>query len=172
MPSRSSWTAVHSDRPESLTTLSPAHYNRLMGRFARWVLALAIAVLLMAACTESGLKAAPTAIPGSTETESALDDPYDSITGDIAYNMFGAYSAIPAILDPRFVAGEAAREQYGEKEQVLGVSINGDHRAYSIPHLSFHEVVNDVVGGVPVAITCDPSALQASCMLARYRDRR
>jgi hypothetical protein len=69
-----------------------------MGRFVRWGLALAIAVLLMAACTESGLKAAPTAIPGSTETESALDDPYDSITGDIAYSMFGAYSALPAFL--------------------------------------------------------------------------
>ena len=38
-------------------------------------------------------------------------------------------------------------------EQVLGLSVNGEHRAYPIPMLSRHEIVNDVVGGVPVAVT-------------------
>ena len=38
-------------------------------------------------------------------------------------------------------------------EHVLGLSINGDHRAYSLRMLSSHEIVNDVVGGVPVAAT-------------------
>jgi hypothetical protein len=61
--------------------------------------------------------------------------------------------AIPAILDPRFVSGEEAEAQMSPSERVLGVSINGDHRAYSVPTLSSHEVVNDVVGGVPVAVT-------------------
>ena len=63
------------------------------------------------------------------------------------------YGAIPAIFDPQFVTGEEAWEQYGNKELVLGLSINGDHRAYSIPYLSSREIVNDVVGGVPVAVT-------------------
>ena len=34
---------------------------------------------------------------------------------------------------------------------VLGVSISGDARAYSIIHLTSHEVVNDFVGGSYVA---------------------
>ena len=38
-------------------------------------------------------------------------------------------------------------------ERVLGVSINGDHRAYPLNLLSRHEIVNDTVGGVPVAVT-------------------
>ena len=38
-------------------------------------------------------------------------------------------------------------------ELVLGLSINGDSRAYPIPMLSSHEIVNDVVGGEPVAVT-------------------
>lgn len=38
-------------------------------------------------------------------------------------------------------------------ETVLGVSINGDHRAYPLNMLSRHEIVNDTVGGVPVAVT-------------------
>ena len=38
-------------------------------------------------------------------------------------------------------------------EPVLGVSLNGDHRAYSVRILSRHEIVNDVVGELPVAVT-------------------
>ena len=61
--------------------------------------------------------------------------------------------AIPAINDPTFLTGEEAEEQMSVDELVLGLSINGDHRAYSIPLLSGHEIVNDVVGGTPVAVT-------------------
>ena len=63
------------------------------------------------------------------------------------------YDAIPAILSPQFVEAEEAQTQFRPDEQVLGLSINGDNRAYSIPMLSRHEIVNDVVGGVPVAVT-------------------
>ena len=60
---------------------------------------------------------------------------------------------IPAILDPQFVSGAEAAEQMLDSERVLGVSINGDHRAYALNQLSRHEIVNDEVGGVPVAVT-------------------
>ena len=39
---------------------------------------------------------------------------------------------------------------------VLAVEINGDARAYPIEPLVSYEIVNDVVGGVPVAITWCP----------------
>ena len=60
---------------------------------------------------------------------------------------------IPAILDPRFISGAEAAEQMVGSERVLGVSIDGDHRAYPLNQLSRHEIVNDQVGGVPVAVT-------------------
>ena len=63
------------------------------------------------------------------------------------------FDAIPAILDPDFVTVVEANEQMDDDEQVLGVSINGESRAYSIPMLSRHEIVNDVVGGAPIAVT-------------------
>ena len=63
------------------------------------------------------------------------------------------YDAIQAILDPPLVAAEEADAWMEPDEQVLGVSINGDERAYSVRMLSRHEIVNDVVGGVPVAAT-------------------
>ena len=63
------------------------------------------------------------------------------------------FDAIPAILDPAFVTASEAESWMDPDEQVLGLSINGEHRAYSIRMLSRHEIVNDVVGGVAVAVT-------------------
>jgi hypothetical protein len=63
------------------------------------------------------------------------------------------FDAIPAILDPVFVEAAVADREMKPTELVLGLSINGDSRAYSIPMLSAHEIVNDVVGGEPVAVT-------------------
>ena len=46
-----------------------------------------------------------------------------------------------------------ADEWLDDDVPVIGVSINGDSRAYTVPMLSVHEIVNDVVGGEPIAVT-------------------
>ena len=61
--------------------------------------------------------------------------------------------AIPAILEPEFASPIAAEIQMKDTEQVIGVSINGDARAYPISVLSRHEIVKDVVGGESIAVT-------------------
>ena len=63
------------------------------------------------------------------------------------------FDAIPAILAPEFVSASEAEASMRPNEQVLVLSLNGEHRAYPITTLSRHEIVNDVVGGVPVAVT-------------------
>jgi hypothetical protein len=63
------------------------------------------------------------------------------------------FDGIPSIENPQFVEPEVADETYDPDELVLGVEINGDARAYSVPLLSRHEIVNDVVGGKPIAVT-------------------
>ncbi len=63
------------------------------------------------------------------------------------------FDAIAAILQPRFVSPAEAEPWMEPQEQVLGVSIDGESRAYPITVLSRHEIVNDVVGGVPIAVT-------------------
>jgi hypothetical protein len=53
---------------------------------------------------------------------------------------------------PRFVqADEATFVQ--PADLVLAVSVNGESVAYPIRQLAYHHVVNDVVGGVPLAAT-------------------
>ena len=62
--------------------------------------------------------------------------------------------SIPAIYNPRYLsADEATRLQFDDDELVLGVSINGDHRAYGVALMSTSEIVNDIVGGRPIAVT-------------------
>lgn len=63
------------------------------------------------------------------------------------------FDAIPAILQPTFVTALEAEEWMDPDEDVLGLSINGSQRAYPTSMLSRHEIVNDVVGGVSVAVT-------------------
>jgi len=63
---------------------------------------------------------------------------------------------IPAIDRPVFVTpGEAAR-WLRPKEPVLALRVDGDARAYPLQILIWHEIVNDVVGGVPVMVTYCP----------------
>ncbi|PWK61721.1 DUF3179 domain-containing protein [Roseicyclus mahoneyensis] len=63
---------------------------------------------------------------------------------------------IPAILDPTF--GPASRERaLHDREPVLTYQpANGPARAYPIRYLMWHEIVNDVVDGLPVAVTFCP----------------
>lgn len=60
--------------------------------------------------------------------------------------------AIPAILSPSFEEGSNVPWLKG-KDTVIGVEINGDSRAYPVPILSRVEIANDLVGGVPIAVT-------------------
>lgn len=73
---------------------------------------------------------------------------------------------IPAIDHPVFEPAAAAKGLLPQ-EPVIGLVIAGDARAYPLRILHWHEIVNDVVGGVPVAITYCPL-----CNLPLVWDRR
>ena len=62
---------------------------------------------------------------------------------------------IPSIDDPSFIPVVQAK-QYADTEPVIGLSINGDARAYPLQILMWHEIVNDSIGGVPVTVTYCP----------------
>jgi hypothetical protein len=58
---------------------------------------------------------------------------------------------IPALDDPQtLAASEAAVLEDGEP--VFGVRLGGEARAYPLRILDWHELVNDVVGGTPIAL--------------------
>ena len=55
------------------------------------------------------------------------------------------------VRQPGFEKADDAKLDAGE--MVLTVSINGDERAYPVREMAYHHIVNDVVGGVPIAAT-------------------
>lgn len=61
--------------------------------------------------------------------------------------------SIRAIDDPVFLSADEASSRLNGRDFVLGMSIANEQRAYPTAILSSHEIVNDVVGGVPVAVT-------------------
>ena len=63
---------------------------------------------------------------------------------------------IPALSDPAFIrVGDEAR--IGEREPVIAVELEGAKpRAYPIRYLTWHEIVNDQIAGLPVAVTFCP----------------
>ena len=63
---------------------------------------------------------------------------------------------IPPIDDPKFVTIAQEDNLYTDNAPVIQFQINGDVRAYPLGMLLTHEIVNDIVGGVPVGITFCP----------------
>lgn len=78
---------------------------------------------------------------------------------------------IPAIDRPRFVSVSRAELWLKPEEPVIALSIGEEARAYPIQVLMFHEIVNDAVGGVPVAVTFCPLC-NASMAFDRRVDAR
>jgi hypothetical protein len=68
--------------------------------------------------------------------------------------------SIRAIDDPQFENVDRIQAMAPD-ERVIGIEINGDSRAYPLNILSSHEIVNDVVGGEPVAVTWCPLCYSA-----------
>ncbi len=63
---------------------------------------------------------------------------------------------IPSIDSPKFISAANATFLSDSYDVVIGVHYNGEARAYPLLILVWHEIVNDVVGGLPLAITYCP----------------
>ena len=95
----------------------------------------------------------PTSAPAPPPPAASDAEPPETVERDLEIVTLLPYDAIPAILQPEFITADEADEKLDPGSLVIGLSIDGDNRAYSIPTLSSYEIVNDTVGGKPVAVT-------------------
>ena len=63
---------------------------------------------------------------------------------------------IPSIDKPKFISVQETDKFLRDSDLVLDLRIKNDIRAYPLQILVWHEIVNDRVGGVPVAVTYCP----------------
>jgi hypothetical protein len=73
---------------------------------------------------------------------------------------------IPSIDNPKFVE-QSEIDNLAPTEPVIGLVIGGEAKAYPLRILIWHEIVNDEIGGMPVAVTYCPL-----CNAAIVFDRR
>jgi hypothetical protein len=100
--------------------------------------------------------------PGSSQ-ESDFDLADTAVPRDLivrAMNRDGVRALVaPEMVDAKEV-DRFNREERGKMlvpdDRVIGIEISGDARAYPLRLMRWHEVVNDIVGGEPVAVTYSP----------------
>ena len=77
---------------------------------------------------------------------------------------------IPSIDNPVFAAASEV-STIGDREPVIRLQVGDDVRAYPLQILTWHEIVNDTVGGVPVAVTYCPLCNASIVFDRRVGDR-
>ena len=159
------------DRPNSMPP-SPAAASPNRRRFA----SVAVVALLIVA---QALLAAAHAQSRTFEAI-GVDTSHASIPLDAVLAAGPAPNGIPALgfggdhagaarptQPPRFVTIDAARAWLGPREPVIVIAAGDETRIYPLQILTWHEIANDVVGGVPLAVTFCPL-----CNSALAFDRR
>lgn len=117
--------------------------------------------------------AAPTAGPGALAQSPPVGEfpktDFERSTVDFSEIMSGGppRDGIPAVDEPRHVPASAASQWLAPDEPVIAVEIGGEARAYPLQILIWHEIANDELGGVPIAVTFCPL-----CNSAIVFDRR
>ncbi|NHZ70194.1 MAG: DUF3179 domain-containing protein [Proteobacteria bacterium] len=96
------------------------------------------------------------------EGTSALDNRYDDAFPEPLIDPADVLSGgpppdgIPPIDNPEFISVADADDWLNDVEPVLVVDVEGDVRVYPIQIMMWHEIVNDTVGGRPLAVTYCP----------------
>jgi hypothetical protein len=95
--------------------------------------------------------------PRGVENEFPLTDfTIHSVSFDDILSGGPPRDGIPPIDQPVFVSVSEADEWLRPVEPVIQVEINQEVKAYPIQILTWHEIVNDTIGGVPVVVTFCP----------------
>jgi hypothetical protein len=95
------------------------------------------------------------------DVPSGLDDPRDPRFPEPLIDLDHLVSGgpppdgIPPIDDPQFLPADSV-DWLALDEPVLALTVRGETRAYPLQVMTWHEIVNDTVGGVPVAVTYCP----------------
>lgn len=63
---------------------------------------------------------------------------------------------IPSIDEPKFISPDEAAPWLADNEPVIALEIGGDARAYPLQIVTWHEIVNDTIGDVPLIVTFCP----------------
>ncbi len=79
-------------------------------------------------------------------------------------------NGIPALTDPVMESVDAASDWLSERSPVIALELAGEARAYPLAILMWHEIANDEIAGIPVAVTFCPLCNSAISFDRRVND--
>lgn len=121
-----------------------------MGRLRKNLTDIFYLVLIVAAFVFVATRIFGTPTSGwETDFENTSIDMNEVLSGGVPRD------GIPPIDNPRFEEVQYVTD-LAPQSPVISININGDARAYPLEVLTRHEIANDVVGDVPVAVTFCP----------------
>ena len=110
---------------------------------------LTAAVVLAASCGDSSTPAAPD--DGGPQPDFTCSIPLSQIfSGGVGRDQ------IPALVRPNLGSPGQTPAGLLDSDRVIGVVVNGAARAYPLPVMWYHEIVNDTLGGQPVLVSYCP----------------
>ncbi|PSQ73025.1 MAG: hypothetical protein BRD39_05030 [Bacteroidetes bacterium QH_9_64_21] len=129
----------------------------------RFLQSLAVLILLWSVGGLHAGVAQPSLPSDAPKALQQFDTDYSKHSIDLSTLKSGGppKDGIPSIDDPSFVSVGTASEWVAPEEPVIAVEHNGTARAYPLQILTHHEIVNDRVGGTPVAVTFCPLCYSA-----------
>ncbi|AXT86811.1 hypothetical protein C6I20_07260 [Aeromicrobium sp. A1-2] len=142
-----------------------------MARHRLPLLLTTVFLTLVTACSSADTDAAD-----REDVPSALKDPtnaaFPTALIDVAELKSGgpAPDGIPPIDEPKFESA-ADVDWLEDEEPVLSLTVGGETRAYPLRVMTWHEIVNDEVGGEPVAVTYCPLCNSGVAFLRTVPDR-
>jgi hypothetical protein len=98
----------------------------------------------------------PETPPPGAEREFSTDFSRHTVSYDEVFSGGPPKDGIPAIDAPQFVSIAVADGWLAAQEPVVLVQVGDDARAYPLQILTWHEIVNDTVGGLPLTVTFCP----------------
>ena len=131
----------------------------MISRIVLWpriAILLALGLGLLVATAASAQDYGPQEIPRLWEYEwSETDFSKTSVDFSEIFSGGPPKDGIPAIDEPAYRHVNLV-ENIADSEPVISLFIGGEKRAYPLRLLMWHEIVNDTLGGMPVAVTFCP----------------
>ena len=112
------------------------------------VLLSAGVLIAIALWSESSMKGGPTA-GWNTNFDRSMIDLKDVVSGGVPRD------GIPPIDNPQFTQVQSVNN-LSDNSPVIVVNIGGDARAYPLEVMTRHEIVNDLIADIPIAVTFCP----------------
>lgn len=106
-------------------------------------------IILLTSCSDASNDTIPTPGGGTPGTNDWL------IPQDQVFDGGPGKDGIPSIDNPKF-SNASEIDFLSDEDLVIGVKVGEDIRAYPHPILDWHEIVNDKIGGLPLAVTYCP----------------